>query len=290
VPKKRCPLSARQGLPDPRAGSSAPRSLRGARVETTTLDPGLDPTALGNARIQTPLPESTALRAAQAGALAARLSPHIRGRLELAMTDNRTVLLSVKRDPRHRRYGVRLHRLFADLPAPLVRVLASFIENNDRASSLALNRYLDESADALVPLRRARPARTAIRTSGRCHDLRPIFDELNARYFESEIRCGITWGRQVARGRARRSLRVGSFCVEDDLIRIHPGLDQAWVPAFYLRWVLFHEMLHACHPIHRVGGRRIFHPREFFDAERRFDEHDRAVAWERQNVAALLCI
>ena len=83
---------------------------------------------------------------------------------------------------------------------------------------------------------------------------------------------------------------MGSYSLEENLIRIHPGLDQEWIPACYLRWVVFHEMLHAAQPAPVVNGRHAFHTPEFAAEERRFVQYVEATEWERRNIAALLCI
>ncbi len=247
-------------------------------------------------RRQLPLPLSPALRMQQGRDLSRRLAPFISGRLELTITDNRSVMISVQRDLRRGMFKVRLHHLFADAPDPIARSLARYIAVDDTAASRVLNDYIDQQEDRIRPTQRERERKQVVvrkprpRTEGRHYDLAVIFEAINQRYFEGLVRCGITWGRQASRGRTRRSVRVGSFCVEQDLIRIHPGLDQAWVPAYYIQWVVFHEMLHAVHPIPVVKGRRRFHTADFARDELRFEDYDRATSWEHANIAALLCI
>jgi hypothetical protein len=129
-----------------------------------------------------------------------------------------------------------------------------------------------------------------VRTKGRFFDIQAIFDDLNKRYFDKKVRCTITWGRLVSPGKPRRTIKVGSYILEHNLIRIHPGLDQQWIPLFYIQWVIFHEMLHVVHPINTVNGRRRFHTNAFARDERRFEDYDRAIIWEKRNVASLLCI
>ena len=243
---------------------------------------------------QLPLPLSPALRMKQGRDLSRRLTPFISGRLELIITDNRSVMISVQRDLRRGMFKVRLHHLFVDAPDSITRALARYIAVNDAAASRALNKYIDQQEDRIQPARHEREVEVVRkprrRTEGRHYDLAVIFEEINQRYFEGQVGCGITWGRQASRGRTRRSVRVGSFCVEQDLIRIHPGLDQAWIPAYYIQWVVFHEMLHAVHPIPVVKGRRRFHTADFARDELRFEDYDRATTWEHANIAALLCI
>ncbi|MBK6847646.1 MAG: hypothetical protein IPG96_08970 [Proteobacteria bacterium] len=267
--------------------SAALASARPARPYAgvvTLPDPRADPNGAQLAR----LPLSPALRAQQALELRRRLAAHVAGQVEVRVTDNRHVMLSVKRDPRHRRYSLRAHHIFAEAPAPTIHALAAYVTDNDRGASRELSRFIDANEHRLP--RRRGERRSALRTSGAVHDLAAVFNDLNRDYFDAALDCTISWGRDAARARARRSIRLGSFTHEENLIRIHPGLDQAWVPDFYLRWVVFHEMLHTQHPVTTTNGRRCFHGPAFAADERRFADYERAHAWERRNLPALFCI
>ena len=90
----------------------------------------------------------------------------------------------------------------------------------------------------------------------------------------------ITWGK-LPTIRRRRSIRLGSYSEEDELIRIHPYLDQPQVPEFFIKYIVFHEMLHAHLGVEVLAsGRRNVHSREFNRKERAYHEYDRAVAWQ----------
>lgn len=234
------------------------------------------------------LPFGPALRVRQGRELKQRIQQYLQGDLDLKVTDNRSVMLTVKRDAKHKRYAVRLHHLFVDAPAEIVRALALYIGANEARASRLLNHYIDANEDQIQGVQPRR--RLKLRTAGRVHNLARIFSELNERYFEGRLRTRITYGRNSRRGQSRRSIRLGSFTLEENLIRIHPGLDQGWIPEAYLQWVVYHEMLHAVHPIREVNGRRRFHTRAFAEAERCFELHAEAHAWERRHLPALLRI
>ena len=91
--------------------------------------------------------------------------------------------------------------------------------------------------------------------------------------------------------RRRRSIRFGSYTPVDELIRIHPYLDQAFVPEFFVRYIVFHEMLHAHMGIEETpNGRRRIHPPAFRRREEEYGDYDRAVAWmnDESNLRRLL--
>jgi predicted metal-dependent hydrolase len=86
----------------------------------------------------------------------------------------------------------------------------------------------------------------------------------------------------------RRSIKLGSYCARDRLIRVHPRLDDPSVPRFFVEYVVYHEMLHHVLPPDVRGGRRQLHDARFKRMERAFPRYDDAIAWESQNVRQLL--
>ncbi|MBK9030087.1 MAG: M48 family metallopeptidase [Myxococcales bacterium] len=223
-------------------------------------------------------------------ALARRIRAHVaRGELKVTLTGNRYTMISVRRAPRGhgpRSYDVRLHCMFADADPVIVKALAQYVVDNDRDASRVLGDFIDANADAVRG--RRRPATPVLITTGDHHDLRAIYDELNARYFDDAIDAAITWGARTGTPRRRASIKMGSYSVEERLIRLHRSLDRAFVPRFFVEWIVFHEMLHQVHDIKVRNGRREFHSRAFLDAEARFDRYVEARAWERANLDALL--
>jgi hypothetical protein len=204
--------------------------------------------------------------------------------LELALTDNRYSMISIRRRPDG--YRLRLHKMFVSAPPRMVRALARYVVHNDRRASQLLGDYI-EHHQHVIKRQDHKPRAFNGRTAGKCHDLKAIFDSLNAERFESRLDARITWGPVTAR-RARRSIKMGSFAVEDRIIRIHPVLDQPDVPAYFIRWIVFHEMLHGRHDIVRKGRRRIFHTEAFLEDERSYPDFARATAWEKANLDRLL--
>ena len=253
---------------------------RGSQIASRVLDPAR----------RSELPISPALRIQQANELKSRISQWLEGELSLTITDNRTVMLSVRRDIQHRRYTVRLHHLFVDASTSILQALATYIRTNSRASSAQLNAFIDSNDHRIADPSQQPQRATVIRTAGKVYDLRQLFDELNAKYFGGRVTSRITWGRNAGRGRRRSSIRLGSYTLEEDLIRVHPGLDQHWIPRHYIAWVIYHEMLHVIHPIPKVNGRRRFHTPRFAQDERLFEHFEQTHRWERSNIATLLCI
>jgi hypothetical protein len=253
------------------AVKSAPRSRRELRREVAAR------------RVRSPAADRPTEEVRLEHALAAYLPS---GKtLSLTLTDNRYSMVAVRRAPPG--YRVRIHRMFAGVHRRIVRALARYVVHNDRRASSVLGDYIERNKH-IIRMQPRRPRQVTIRTAGRHHDLRAIFDELNVDYFAGGMDARITFGPSVSRRRRRRSIKMGSFSVEDRVIRIHPALDQATVPRYFVAWIVFHEMLHGKHEVTRVGGRRCFHTKEFQADERSFQHYERAFAWEKRNIDRLL--
>jgi len=122
---------------------------------------------------------------------------------------------------------------------------------------------------------------------GRYHDLDAILADLRQRYFSncSEVRIG--WGRWSGRARPR-SIRFGSYLSASQSIRIHPALDQAFVPGYFVEFIVYHELLHHVMPPLRVNGRYQIHSRAFHQRERAFPAYTEAMAWRQQYLRRVL--
>lgn len=210
-----------------------------------------------------------------------RLGPSV----QVIVTDNRHTMVSLRR----RQEGLleaRLHHMFLEAPDGVISALGRFLQSRDVLSS----RLLDEFIKARNHLIRKRPARRArLRAAGEHFNLLELFHDLNRRFFGGEVVADITWGRRTTPEGARRTtIKLGSYSVEERLIRIHPSLDKAFVPRYFIEWIVYHEMLHQVVPIPVRGGRRCFHSDEFRARERLFPEHERASRWERENLSRIL--
>ena len=219
-------------------------------------------------------------------ALGQRLSNLLHEPVELVVTDNRRTMIST----RHHQSAwlIRLHHMFVDADEITVRALARYIARNDRRAGAHLDSYIRENEHRI---KKGRRPVVRVHTRGRHHDLSAIFDDLNAQWFDARVTgVRVTWGRRPPeQGRKRRrSIRLGTYVAEDRLIRIHPFLDQDWVPGFFVAYVVFHEMLHHVVPAPVKNGRQCFHSPEFRARERRYPDYERALAWERANLPRLL--
>jgi len=122
---------------------------------------------------------------------------------------------------------------------------------------------------------------------GSYHDLDLILADLRARYFPDCTAVRICWGRWSGRARPR-SIRFGTYLPERQLIRIHPALDQTFVPRAFVEFIVYHELLHHVIPPVRINGRYQIHSTAFRRREREFAAYAEAMAWRQQSLRRLL--
>ena len=214
--------------------------------------------------------------------LSLELRMHLGTNVALVLHTNRQSMLSAERT--RLGYLVRAHRIFAKAPADVIVAIARLLDSNDRVAAGLIDRYIDACADTIAA--QARPSQ--VNACGEHYDLQHIFDELNTRYFAGAVNSRITWGR-AGRARRRRSIKLGSYHASERLIRIHPALDQGFVPSYFITFVVFHEMLHEQLGSERThDGRRCVHPPEFRALEARFPYAAEALQWEQDNINRLL--
>lgn len=227
---------------------------------------------------------------------------HLRRRLQtlspgrfrsVTLTDNRSTIVSA-RDAAGGGLDVRIHRCFVGAPEETLGAVADFLTSGKR--SVKRTRALAAIRDFFHghrPAGEAAPARRRIvlRPAGRRFDLRQLRDAVNERYFDGLLSVRITWGRAFRRNRRRRSgfsVRLGTYCDRDNVVRIHRCLDRDDVPRYVVESVVHHEMLHAAVPPVETGGRRRIHTPEFRRRERLFRHHDAAERWLERHLPRLL--
>ncbi len=205
--------------------------------------------------------------------------------VRLAVTDNLYRMVSCAKErgiPR-----VRVHMMFLDAPERVLEALVAFVADGDRESSQTIGDFIEANGNRIKPKRRVT---VPLRPRGQVHDLLQLKERLDARYFDgSTDDVMITWGRRTApQRRARRSIKLGSYSSAERLIRIHPVLDNRWVPRYFVEYIVFHELLHHVVPAEKRHDRLILHSAGFLEREREFRQYERALEWERAHIDRLL--
>ena len=186
--------------------------------------------------------------------------------LRLALTRNRFSTVSIRSSPDSVR--LRLDRTFLRAPEPVIAALRECMERRSKAAWETVRTF----ACAITP-EPPETSRPRLCARGEIYDLLAVRDRVNRRYFNGRLKCRIGWGRAGTPRRARtRSLRFGSYWRSEDVIRIHPALDDKRVPPEFVEYIVFHEMLHAAVPSDKAAGRWIHHHRTFRSLESRFPD------------------
>ncbi len=216
-------------------------------------------------------------------ALERRLRAAFGGPVVLSITDNRHSIIT-HRVQRGLLFA-RVHHMFLDSPPDVTDALVRYVLDDDREASAILGAYIDDNGFRVARRKRSAP----LATKGKHHDLLAMHARLNERYFHGAVNVLITWGkRPTAAAGVRRTIKLGSYSAVDRLIRVHPALDRAWVPRYFVEYIVFHEMLHHVVPGSRGLGRVNMHPPEFKEREREYRHFERALAWERRHLGRLL--
>lgn len=202
----------------------------------------------------------------------------------LSMTDNATRLLSIREKQHY--VSVRMHWMFLRAGDNVIRELAGLIRKRKGPTPL-IRKFINSNRDCIKISDRSSSPSVAIRTRGRFHDLEAIFAVLNGAYFDGKVSSTISWGRRNGRRVVKRRI-LGSFSKDTNTIWISPLLDRKNVPGFFVRYIVYHEMLHSIMKEETAKGRRSLHGPSFKGRERLFGEYEKAIAWEKKHFTGIV--
>ena len=164
---------------------------------------------------------------------------------------------------------VAVDEQFLTAPRRILTALRAFVRQGRSRDW----RLVADYARGLPTHGRSGTRRTRLRRRGEVYDLGAVADEVNRAFFGGQIQYAIGWGRDGAAGkRRRRSIRFGTWTPSTRTIRIHPRLDDTRVPPEFVRYIVFHEMLHAAVPTEQRNGRRLHHGRQYLALEKKFPD------------------
>ena len=197
------------------------------------------------------------------------LQRHAGGPVTFTLTRNRVSMLSVRFDflgkPR-----IRLNQAFLSAPDAVIVALGHYLQTKSRASWKRVCEFVSSREPDPTTVRPV-----VVRAGGRVYDLAVIRDRINSLHFSGSLECRIGWAKPGQRHRhARtRTLRYGTYNKALNLIRINPVLDDERVPAEFMDYIVFHEMLHAAVPSERGGTRWNHHHTSYRKLESQYPDH-----------------
>jgi hypothetical protein len=201
-----------------------------------------------------------------ADALAARLAGGTRLRLQLTLTRNRSSMVSVRftRGGAH----LRAHEAFLHAPEDVLDALRAFLTRRRRAAWRVVSAFARRIPTAGAP---GRTPSARAGGKGRHVDLEAVRDEVNRTFFRGRVKCRVEWSR-ASRRRRGGSIRFGSWVAATRTVRVHPLLDSPRIAPEFVRYIVFHEMLHAVVPPVRERETTRYHGPTFKTLERRFPD------------------
>jgi len=197
--------------------------------------------------------------------------------LRLTLTSNASSYISFT--PGERPLVVRLQRLFLQAPDDVLVALGRWLGGRERSCPKAVRRFIDRPPPEAARLAHTR--RRRLEPRGHCYDLKRLLRRVNDTYFAGTLASRVTWGRKGAR-RNVQARTLGSYYRGEDLIVIHPVLDQWVVPEWFVEFTVYHECLHALQ-----GPDERPHNRRFNARLRRHPDYAAATRWEKANLGLL---
>jgi len=199
--------------------------------------------------------------------------------------NNRSVMVSysANREPP----VLRIQQVFTKAPDEVIIEIAKMVESKRRRKwSRVVNLFVSKTQQEVKEGDGKKRNRTELEPKGEIFNLLPLFQKLNKKYFDGEIKSRLGW--MNVRVQRRVSIKLGSYSEETDVIRIHPALDNKKVPQYVIESILHHEMTHAKVKSTVIKGRRVVHGKSFYEELARYKDHEKADEWIKQNMGMLL--
>lgn len=232
---------------------------------------------------QTPAPGSRLYRWRESLPMRSVLPPSI------VLTRNRRSMLTIQ-PLGTASWQIRMHHAFEEAPQEVLDALARWLVDKNPDDWTCVRRFaLSIPTGEVSPSTRPAPRRRVYRTAGQHMDLKALLTEVKNGWFPEEAAVTVCWGRRGRkRGRRRRSMVYATWHEEQRLIRVHPDLDQPWIPLEFMRYVLYHELCHAvAKPLPASRGRRRIHHAAFKALERQYPDYPRMIQLSREIFARL---
>lgn len=200
--------------------------------------------------------------------------------VDLKINNNEKTMISVL-DQKRKYTKLSLHKIFLMAPTHVIDALARYITRTrkikQRGDDHALIRsFIHEGLTSLET-----QAVKSLETQGKVYDLQELYEQVNAKQFDNTLDLKITWfgRRQKSRG---TSVTLGEYVHHLKLVKIHRLLDTTYFPPFFVRYIVFHEMLHAVYPAEKRGtGRLKIHTKAFIEAEKKYPNFDQIIQWKK---------
>jgi hypothetical protein len=199
--------------------------------------------------------------------------------LKLRINDNRSTMLSIRRNDDHT--SVSLHRMFLDAPSEVMTALSRYIHGKSKKLSPTIKAYIEKKVASLDYSSQIN--KEGLEQRGAVHNLAAIYQSLNNEYFNGALNLQITWYGTLRRS-YRRQITFGLYDEPLKLVKIHKILDHSYIPHFFVEYIVYHEMVHhVCPPYVDQKGISRIHNRAFRARERQYRYYEEAQQWIREH-------
>lgn len=203
----------------------------------------------------------------------------VKKKVKLRINDNRSTMVSVKWEPDCTR--VSMHRMFLEAPKNIMDALACHIQTENSNLCPSVKAFIEEKLTTFDYSSKLNENNLC--TKGQVYDLQALYDEVNEKYFDGELGLKITWYGRKQRGR-RAQVTFGLYQEATKLVKIHRMMDSTFFPEYFVKFVIYHEMLHhVCRSYYDDKGNHRVHTDEFKKREQEFEHFELANLWMNKN-------
>lgn len=210
--------------------------------------------------------------------LTSKLQKYLNIHFDVRLNENHTTMLSLLE--RKKRYArLSIHKMFLEAPETVIRAIAAYVKGDRTEEKGVIRHFIQQKMrelDSTSSLRRLN-----LENEGNIYNLSEIYHSLNHEYFANQLHLHITWYASTRR-KPKSRLTYGQYVDHLRLIKIHRILDSSFFPEYFVRYIVYHEMVHHVVPGYfDEKGRFCIHGKEFKKREQAYKEYKQAIAWER---------
>ncbi|HPC28613.1 MAG TPA: hypothetical protein PLI50_00150 [bacterium] len=198
--------------------------------------------------------------------------------ITIKLTNNKKQILKIKCSGKESK-TLEVNPIFINAPNEVIEDIANFISGNNKKSSKSrIIKYVRTTLSE-----KNQDIKIKLNPFGNVYNLNDIFEKLNKQYFNGLISSRITFGRNRHNSR-KRSIVFGNYDPQKNIIRINRALDNHNIPYFFVEYIVFHEMLHACMYFSGVSAMSMGHSKRFKSKEKIYPLLKKAKKWEKDNL------
>ncbi|MGB9642140.1 MAG: SprT-like domain-containing protein [Candidatus Ratteibacteria bacterium] len=202
-------------------------------------------------------------------------------KIHVEITSHRKTLLRIITEPCGKK-TVKIHHNLVKGPPEILNAIGDFIAGKEKQKNKKLIIEYARKSQHLF----SKQNKTKINHAGIFYNLKQIFDIIDAQFFDGRLSSvNITFGKRY-NGKRRRSIVFGNYCPDTNLIRINRSLDSDSVPDFFVKYIVFHEMLHAY--LYLLDSKTTGHTKKFKNLEKKFPDLEKAEKWKRENLCLFI--